>query len=364
MFAPAKLPGLPRGLLPPKFFEVAADRSTSPFATPFEKYRRQERLGVEEMAERMHMPIEDYVAFENGKVRPVPIDILAYCEALDLHPLDLYAEPYPGTPLSPELRDALWLADRSPCYEDSFRQRAQQRLVLEYRRGTAMLESSREELVPLRIAMELSSGPQGEAFYHCDDDFTAQEDRTPRVMFNNCLNAYQLMLEDEVALHTQIYMTLGNAYRRNVERMEKAAKVLYGVERENVIERMRQHIAQTQSVRLLKEMLRQNPYFFGALDPVVMKGKSFAEMTGEDQNHLQERLQHLLSVVCVDTRCQEALKNQSGSMDHSIAALRDFEVWRESPRTQYLLDWFENHLILDDGYSRCGSPAQGLIAAP
>ena len=45
---------------------------------------------------------------------------------------------------------------------------------------------------------------------------------------------------------------------------------------------------------------------------------------------------------------EQLLPNQAESMAMVHKALNTFEIWRESPRTQCLLDWIENGLMLDN----------------
>lgn len=342
MSASAKVPGLPRSLLRPKFWEVAADRDNRSYATPFEKHRRLEGMTPENMAEFMQMSLDKYIAFEQGKVRPSPQDILTYCATLDLHPLDLYAEPYPGIPLPAELRDALLMADRAPNGDRAFYERAKERLALEQIRGNAMVESNRDELSPLFSSFAYSSlVPEDKALAHGNPKGERED---PRGMLNSYLNAHKLVLEDEVIVQAEIHRVLDKRSRTNAAIMRSIATILYREESAGVLERIGKEIREKNNIADLKIALRRNPYLFGALAPSATEGK----VTGENaREFLRERQALLLVAVNYDVRYQRILQDQTQSMNFAMKALQNFEEWRESPRTQRLLDWIENGLVLD-----------------
>lgn len=357
MSVPEKAPGLPRDVLRPRFWEVAADRKRSPFATPFEKHRRMERRSIEDMAGLMHMSVDAYVAFEQGEVRPVPSDILTYCEGLHLHPLDLYAEPYPGTPLPEELRDALLIAYQSQRYDPAFRDRARVRLTLEHERSNGMLRSNKDELHPLMISLGYSPDLRRfhAPFYDCDDDSISAQmqelveggEDNARGLINAYLNAYQLVLEKEVTVHANLHRVLDRDRRINAKKMESMARVLYQDSGPEVVARLRQKIIETQEITVLKTELRDNPQMFGKFSSSATEGKAIGAMSEEGRALLQERVLFLMLSARQDTRFEAALKNQLETVKASLKAYRDFSTWRESPRTQHLFDWFENALTLE-----------------
>lgn len=372
MSVPAKLPGLPHDVLRPQFWKVAADRSEGLYATPFEKHRVLAGLSIENMAPLMIMYVDEYAAFEQGKVRAVPHDILAYCEALELHPLDLYAEPYPGMPLPVELRDVLQIAEQSPLYDTSFRKRAYDRLMLELERSNAMLEANVDELHPLLISLGYAPGLQNYhvPFYDCENENISEflQDiidggtEHPRGTVNAYLNAYNLVLEEERDVHLENHQNLTKRSQSNDRIMHSVGTILYGnAGIEFALERLRQKIIQAQNISALKEDLLANPETLGRLTFAATNGLPFRQIEEERRLELQSHLRLLFVAARHDVQYDEAIRNQSDTVNAVAKVLADFVSWRESPRTQCLLDWFENWLVLDNHLGGRHSPTRFLI---
>lgn len=357
-------PRLPVEALRPKFWEVSGEKYPDEYMTPFHKARVLEQIADWEMAEKMGMSLEDYNAMEQGLAKPLPMDILTFCESVDCHPLDLYTEPGGGVPLPQEIFESLLIMLDQQGYEESDLVRAKDRLDVELRNSNTMLENNVNEIAPLLIAMGYA--PDMKSFnaplYHPMDE--AQKKQTevkgglftetlidhdsgrPRVYMENCLNAYEIELERKFKIHRRLVAEMTNKFIKTQNAMQSLAVSLFGQEGSEVaVGRMMQVISSVPNRDLLREKFLQNPGIIWDLTPDNYRA---LQANGSGAQDIRTKAKLFFHAAVLNARNQAIMQNEdfSNPSKNAFREWNQFKLWRGSPRTQRLLDWFENWLVL------------------
>jgi DNA-binding Xre family transcriptional regulator len=360
-----RYPRLPIEALRSKFWEVSGEKFNPDYATPFHKMRVLEQLADWEMAEKMGMNVDDYNAMEQGRAKPVATDILMFCEVVDCHPLDLYVEPGGGVPLPQEIFESLLIILDGQGYDVPFLVRTRDRLDVEIRNANIMLENNVNEISPLLIAMgyapdmkkfnaplyrprdeaqkKLIEG-QGGLFSETLIDKGSEQ---PRVYMENCLNAYELELEQSSRIHMQLAAEMVNKSIRTKDTMRNLAVYLYGQEGADIaMGRLGAFLASTPDRDALRDQFLQNPGLLWDLTPQNHRAMQYKGSV--EAQTVRTKANLLFRAAILDERNRS--KFEGGDVaHHSKTAFHEwnhFKLWRSSPRTQRLLDWFENWLVL------------------
>lgn len=376
--------------LRPKFWEVSAERvRDDDFATPFHKMRVLEQFTDSEMAEKMDMDLDEYLAFELGTVRPVLEDIMNFCDAVECHPLDLYAEPWGGVPLPREIFESLIsVVEDKEYYDDAYRLRARDRLDIEMRQAEAMVNEQVNDYKPLFIAMGYSPDLKNfnAPLYNAPD--WAKESRPPppsavdalnasngavidtqglidhgvehpRVYIENCLNAYEIELETRYNIHLQLSANMAARVTRNREILLGVAKHLYGDE--HAVTAVARMVDWQRKNPTIKERLRDS-YLVNLGVIGLLLPQHVAAINRQDSGAISEirtKARLLFQAASIQIRNEENFPGESVSK-HARAAFHEYnslKVWRASARTQRLLDWFDNWLVLR-GLLKAQTPIQ------
>ncbi|MGZ9097321.1 MAG: hypothetical protein ACXW30_03375 [Micavibrio sp.] len=360
-----RYPRLPIEALRSKFWEVSGEKFNQDYATPFHKMRVLEQLADWEMAEKMGMNVDDYNAMEQGLAKPLAIDLLTFCEVVNCHPLDLYVEPGEGVPLPKEIFESLLIILDDQGYDVPFLVRTRDRLDVEIRNANIMLENNVNEIAPLLIAMGYA--PDMKKFnapLYCPRD-EAQKKLTegkgglfsevlidkgseqPRVYMENCLNAYELDLEQAFKIHMRLAANMANKSIRTKETMLNLAVYLYGQEGADIaMNRMASFLASSPDRDALRNQFLQNPGLLWDLTPKNHRAMQYKG--SEEAQTVRTKANLFFRAALLDERNRHAFEGGDVSL-HSKAAYHEwnhFKLWRNSPRTQRLLDWFENWLVL------------------
>lgn len=347
-----KNPPLPPEALRPQFWQAAGTPPSAPvYASPFEKHRVRDGISIPEMAARMYMPIKEYEAMDQGRARPVDMDILAFCEILGLHPVDLYPEPYDGIPLPRVMRDVLMAVDQAPGQNPEWRARARERLRDEVKRADKMLLGNLVGITPLLRAFGFSGDLKkfNAPLYDIDaaHDGLLQEimeggSDNPRGMIEAYMNAHQLALEDELVFQAESHRRITLKRQANKDAVKNMARFVYGESGHlEAIDRLKERINSADDIAHLRADLVTNPWILGR--PLA-----------PDSDKRQSSLILMLHGTWIGPRLKKQEVAQHELMLEAYKALTAFKEWRAHPRARRLVDWLENWLVLDNHLK--GSP--------
>lgn len=369
---------MPIESLRPKFWEVAGDRLSEDYKTPFEKMRYLEQMTDYEMADRMCLSVEDYVDLEKGKFRVTAHDVLNFCDIVQCHPLDLYAEPWGGVPLPKEIFEALLLIADHQGYDEVYMQRTHDRLTAELHQARSMLETNADDLAPLMIALgystdlksfnaplyapaDLSQVPENKRRKYATQLLIDSGVDAPRVYIENCLNAYELELERNSAIHMQILLQFDQRRERNKNMMEGFAVTLFGQQGAPIaLGRMVSMMPPIPMREKWRDQFLQNPSILFDMTP---ENKRILKAGGVEADGLRTKARLLFRAAVIYE--QNEIKFNEGKMEsYSRSAYNQWKVfrhWRHSPRTQRLLDWAENWSVLNSRRNNvCQWPPKGF----
>lgn len=364
--------------LRPKFWEVSAERvRQDDFVTPFHKMRVLEQMTDSQMAEKMDMNLDEYLDFELGKVRPVLEDFMNFCDAVQCHPLDLYAEPWGGVPLPREIFEALIsVAEDQEYYDEQYRQRARERLELELRQGEAFVNENVNDLKPLFIALGYSpdmsnfnaplyTPPEwahtGGRPVSASRELTTGKDAVldtrslidegvehPHVYIDNCLTAYEIELETRYNVHLQLSTAMATRIVRNKEILQGLAIHLYGETNAGVaVTRLADWLLKNPANKeRLRETYLENMSLITPVLPMHMM--TLKQGDQHARNELQNKGRLFFQAIVISLRNEQNFPGDSVSKQARSAyhEWNSFKIWRASPRTQRSLDWFDNWLVL------------------
>lgn len=356
-------PVLPFEALRPRFWEVAGKTAPPHYETPFKKFRYHEQLTDYEMAAAMEMPVEDYCALENGLVRVTAPDVMRFCHVVECHPLDLYVEPWGGVPLPQEIFQALLIMIDDGGYRSEDLQRAHTRLDQERHQAQVMLESNVDELKPLLSALGYSqdlrhfhaplytpadlSGLSADARRRFANEMVidAGVDQ-PRIFIENCLNTYGLELERHMATHRMILNQFTERVARNQAVMEGLADKFYGENGATALVRLKGMIPpDPDGQAALKEDFIANPNIAWVMTDA---NRAILDQHGANREDLQIRARLLFNATVQSIKNAAEIR-ESKREELSLRAHKQwyrFQQWRNSLRTQRLLDWMENWAVL------------------
>jgi len=355
---------MPIEALRPKFWEVAGDRVSVDYKTPFQRMRYLEQMTDYDMAERMLLPIEDYRDLEEGRLRVTANDVLNFCDIVMCHPLDLYDEPWGGVPLPKEIFESLLLIADHQGYEEAYMQRTHDRLQAEFHQARAMLETNVNDLSPLKIALGYSLDLKNfNAPLYTPTDLSKVSEagkrkfatqllvdagvESPRVYIENCLNSYELELERNSAVHMQILSQFEQRLDRNKTVMEGIAITLFGPQGAPIaLGRLVNMMPPPPMREKWRDQFLQDPSIL--LDMTFDNRKSLSA-GGAEAEKIRTKARLLFHAAVLYERNEAAVRDgkMEGYSKASYKQWRTFRHWRHSPRTQRLLDWTENWSVLN-----------------
>ena len=213
-------------------FSVAARLpANDSYHTGFERVRAKAGMMPLDMAIKMNMNGDDYVALEQGDVRPCRKTIEKFCAVMRCHPLDLQSDKSHG-PLPPVMLDALlgMAGDDSALRHD--RVRAIRRLRMEYECVQWMIDRHGDS----GLAILKNAESAGQALRKLGIDVEQDKNepaKGPRESIDAALISYELGLEQsinddhELLGHCQILLN------ENFNVMRRIGFVLYGSVRFN-----------------------------------------------------------------------------------------------------------------------------------
>ncbi|MBI2233816.1 MAG: hypothetical protein HYU57_02235 [Micavibrio aeruginosavorus] len=313
--------------------------------TPFEKHRVRAGISIPEMAAQMYMPVEEYEAMDQGRTRPVVMDIIAFCEILGIHPVDLCPEPPDGAPLPRTMRDTLMAVEQAPGQDPEWRNRARERLKEEVKRADKILSKNIAGIAPLLSAFGFSRNLK--TFNAPLYDLDAAHDGllqniieggrdNLRGVIEAYLNAHQLALEEEFIFQAESHRRIELKREKNKEAIKNMARFVYGESGHlAAIDRLKERVSMTDDLAQLRATLVSNPWLLGK--PLV-----------PDTDRRQSSLILMLHGTWIGPRLKKQERNQYELMVSAQKALADFCQWRGHPRTQRLIDWIESWLVLDN----------------
>lgn len=368
---------MPIEALRPHFWQVAADRADTTWKTPFEKHRTLDGLDQPEMAGRMGWDIDQYRAFEQGTVRATATDVLRFCDLLALHPLDLYPEPGADVPLPAEMRDALRDMVRDPTRDSFARERALERLRAEHDRAESILKACVDEINPLLVALGFASDRRdyhaplyrrraaGEGAPSRLETMIEGGRHNTRGLINAYITASVVAQEDFLDLQTQVLQPLVSKRDMYGDVVSRVAAFIYGKDgAETAIERLRAHLSDNDDVRGMRDRLVSNPSMLWTpavgVRHKVLDLPYVAEWRGLG---FYECLGLMVGATKMHMIFAAAAERQMKTVNAVLKSVDDTHKWLRHPRTQRLLDWFENWLEVDASLDGDDAPDADLIAA-
>ena len=351
---PRHFPRLSPELLRPKFWEVAMDERDMRYITPFQKARIEKGYAIEGLAASMGMEIHQYTDFENGFTRPNVKDILGFCMATKIHPLDLYVSDKRDIPLPQEIVAALVDIAGRGDEAGMDRRRASARLRQEAACAYAMVHEHSVDFRPMFVALGISPDSQRcNAPLYIPADFTdticrtmpeedepvfikimkVSRENTVRGFIDKCLNAYDLMLAGECRDRLATHQRIGAMRDRTLTALSRTAASLFGEDgKQAAADNILNMIRTTKDRLALKSRIMNNPSLVGDGCSDVKSSQVLAFFTAA---------LHEVEYEALYDRNNPAKRLEEAKMRYD-----SFKCWRDRPHTQRMIDWFENLVTL------------------
>lgn len=339
------------------FWQVSDPHNYMGFHTPFEKIRTRQGKTIEMAARAMKMDIVAYVEMEEGQVSARPEHIVAFCDAMQCTPMDLY-KPIPGDdrPLPREIFHSMIMTIVQANDTDNPRILSIGHVLeREYYRAEKKVRNNLEKLKPLLMSMGYSPDLK---------DFSIPLSNKPvidgdrRAHMEDCLNVYEVLLDTDAGDHLSILARVKNKSNHAKTMVHNIAATLFGADHaDEAINNLIEALEETSNEQVFCDSFVSDPSVIGV------------SLSPDAPYEFDKKAKLLLRAL--DNYLSLSFKASAGSVavnaNRALSRLDNFKIWRNSYDTQMMLDWFENWDAIyqvKDGINRPPSGPKGFPLAP
>ncbi len=328
-------------------FNCAGRLSHDVYATGFERVRARASMMPEQAATAMGIKAEDYVALEQGKVRPSRKTIEDFCAALRCHPLDLQDEKA-HSPLPRVMIETLLDLAANNQASRSDRRRAVDRLRMEHECAAWMMQThgdtgldvlkTAEGAVCIRPILGSVDGDM-RRWLRADD---------PRGLMDAALDHYVFALDDMVDEQYALINHCKSVCNENYDDLLSFGLTLYGSN--NFLTALNRMWATSHEHGFdhVRRVINDVPDMFGPMHERLFKTGAVT-IDGVRMN-MRKAINRMLDHAETHIKMCDAVNGKTGIFDR-IQSLKnqkdDILAWRGLLKTQTLLAWCENHRRID-----------------